>query len=170
MVEKSDLYSNIPSWLTHMYGPMKRAGERVAEFFSPNSEAATTDDFYEISLELPGVSDDDIGVEVHNGRLIVTGEKKSEHHQEGRSYFFSEHDYGKFQRGFKLPPDADESKIAASHKDGVLAIKIAKLEASRSGAKSIPISRGESEGRAVCLSPMGLSVFSGDAAICTTRL
>ena len=142
MVEKSDISTSLPSWLNQVYEPMRRAGERVAEFFSPSSEAATTEGFYEISIELPGVSENDISVEVHDGRLSVTGEKRSETHTDGHSYFFSERTYGKFQRVFKLPGDADESKIAASHKDGVLVIKITKLAAQRAGAKSIPINRG----------------------------
>ncbi len=55
MVEKSDLSEAVPSKFNHMYEPMRRFGEKVADFFSPNSEAATTDKYYEISIELPGV-------------------------------------------------------------------------------------------------------------------
>ena len=141
MVETSDFSSSVPSWFSQMYEPMRRVGERVAEFFSPSSEAATTDDCYEISIELPGVSDEDISVEVHDGKLSVTGEKRSDTHAEGRSYFFSERTYGKFQRIFRLPIDADESKVIATHNDGVLTIKIAKQPVEEQTAKSIPINR-----------------------------
>lgn len=144
MVEKSDLAPTMPEWLSQFYEPMRRVGQRVAEFFSPSSEALATADRYEISVELPGVSERDISVEVHDGRLSITGEKQSEHQQEGakdgRNYFFSERTYGRFQRVFRLPPDADDSKISATHKDGVLTVKIAKAAAT--GAKSIPIDRG----------------------------
>lgn len=142
MVEKSDMTTSMPSWFDHIYEPLRRAGERVAEFFAPSSEAAVAPDYYEISIELPGVSDEDINVEVHDGRLTVTGEKRSETKEEGRSYFFSERTYGKFQRAFRLPPDANADKVSASHKDGVLVIKVAKLAATAQGTKSIPINRG----------------------------
>lgn len=142
MVEKSDFSSVAPSWLTQMYNPLRWAGEKVAEFFSPNSEAATTDDYYEITLELPGVSDEDIKVNVQDGRLSVTGEKRSEHKEEGKSYFFSERTYGKFQRVFRLPPDADETKVLATHKDGVLQIKVAKSQRDKSEGQTIPINKG----------------------------
>lgn len=142
MVEKSDMASSIPAWFSQMYEPMRRVGERVAEFCSPSSEAATTAEYYEISVELPGVSEDDIRVEVHDGRLSVTGEKRSETHTEGHSYFFSERTYGKFQRAFQLPADADQSKISASHKNGVLSIRVAKMASQETGAKSIPVNRG----------------------------
>lgn len=142
MVEKSDLSSSIPSVLSQMYAPFRWAGDKVAEFLAPSSEAAATDRFYEVSMELPGVSDEDINVEVHDGRLTITGEKRAEHHEEGKNYFFSERSYGKFQRAFRLPADADEAKIAATHKDGVLTIKIAKTAPETTKAQSIPVNRG----------------------------
>jgi HSP20 family protein len=142
MVEKSDLSSMTPSWLSQMYEPMRWAGGKVAEFFAPSSEAATTDSQYEVSVELPGVSDEDISVEVHDGRLTVAGEKQSQHQEEGKNFFFSERTYGKFQGVFRLPADADESKVSATHKDGVLTINIAKRTPNERGANSIPITRG----------------------------
>lgn len=144
MVEKSDLSAggDVPSWLSQMYAPLRWAGEKVAEFFSPNSEAATTGDYYEVSVELPGVANEDINVEVHDGRLSVTGEKRSERSEEGKSYFFSERSYGRFQRVFRLPPDADENKVSATHRDGLLVIRIARASPKRKGAKSIPINHG----------------------------
>jgi len=142
MVEKSDISQSIPNWFSQLYGPVQRFGDKVAAFFSPNSEASTAEGYYEISVELPGVSDEDVSVDVHDGRLTVTGEKQSKHKEEGRSYFFSEITYGRFQRIFRLPPDADDSKISASHKDGLLTIKIAKRTADDKTAKSIPINRG----------------------------
>ena len=142
MVEKSDFSATAPNWLSQIYGPMQRFGERVAEFFAPNSEAAAAADYYEISVELPGVPHENVSVDVHDGRLTVSGEKQEKKSEEGKSYFFSEITYGRFQRVFRLPPDADEDKISATHKDGVLTIKIAKAQPETSTAKSIPINRG----------------------------
>jgi HSP20 family protein len=87
------------------------------------------------------VSVDDINVDVHDGRLIVTGEKRTSRAEEGKSYYLSERAYGKFQRVFRLPSDADEGKISATIKDGVLYIKIAKAALEKKGAQSIPINR-----------------------------
>ena len=74
--------------------------------------------------------------------MSITGEKRSERQEEDKSYFFSERVYGKFQRVFRLPVDADETKISASHKDGVLTVKIAKSAPQAKGATSIPINKG----------------------------
>ena len=141
MVEKSDLTSTAPDWWSHIYGPVRQFGERVAEYFSPSSEAATTAEHYEISLELPGVRDGDISIEVHDGRLTVTGEKRSSHKEEGKDFYFSERVYGAFRRSFRLPGDADPDKVLATHKDGVLTIKIAKLTPKAPAPKKINITR-----------------------------
>ena len=71
MVEKSELSRNVPDWWSQMFAPVRQFGERIAEFFAPSSEAAATEDAYEITVELPGVSDADIHAEVRapDGRV-----------------------------------------------------------------------------------------------------
>ena len=141
MVEKSDLTPR-SDWWSHLYEPMRQFGSRVAEFFSPNSEAAGTDDYYEITIELPGVSESDIAIEAHDNRLTVTGEKKVEREDKGKNYYFSERVYGSFRRSFQLPADADEQNILATHKDGLLTIKIAKVKEEATKPRTIQINRG----------------------------
>ena len=106
MITKSDVTSVVPDWWSHYYAPVRHFGERVAEFFSPSSEAATTENSYEINIELPGVSETDISVEVHDSRLTVTGEKRSKQEEKGKNFYFSERVYGSFRRTFQLPDDA----------------------------------------------------------------
>lgn len=142
MVQNSELTATPGDWWSHVYGPVKHFGERVADFFSPTSEAAATDDYYEISVELPGVSEDQISVEVHDSRLTVSGTKQSSHEEEGKNFYFSERTFGSFQRTFRLPSDADGDKILATHKDGVLEIKVAKTVPTTQKVKKIAITRG----------------------------
>lgn len=142
MVEKSDLVPSAPDWFWNAFAPLRRAGERVAEFFAPNSEAATTEDAYEISVELPGVADEDIHVEVHQGVLSVSGEKKSSREESGKNFYFSERTYGRFSRSFKFPADADPDRVHAEHKDGVLTVRIAKTVPGTPDVRKIAIARG----------------------------
>lgn len=139
MVEKLETPQTLHDVWSQLYGPVQRFGERVAEFFSPSSEAATTDHNYEISLELPGVDEKDISVEVDDGRLTVTGEKRLSREEKDKNYYFSERVYGKFRRSFRLPSDADADKIVASYRDGVITIKIAKTEPQSAKPKKIDI-------------------------------
>ena len=141
MVEKSDLMPSPNDLWSQLYRPIRQFGERVAEFFQPSSEASSADEYYEISVELPGVSENDIVVEVHDRRLTVSGEKKAAREEKGKNYYFSERVYGAFRRAFQLPADADPDKVMATHKDGVLTIKVAKRTPETPKPKKIEISR-----------------------------
>lgn len=129
-------------WLHQLYDPLRRAGQRIADYFSPQAEASATGAAYEISVELPGVAKDDIHVEVHGDMVTVQGEKRFQRESKGRTYFFSERAYGAFQRTFRLPPDADHGAISASHVDGVLTLKIGKRDASDRGGRRIEVEAG----------------------------
>ena len=92
-----------------------------------------------MSVELPGVEEKDIDVSLHQGVLSVRGEKRIETVEEGAGYFFSEREYGRFQRSFRLPADADPEKIAADYRRGVLTVTIGKRGTDGTGARKIPV-------------------------------
>ena len=131
--------TNAGGWWPSVYSPIKKAGERVAEWFAPKSDALMSKDHYRISVELPGVSPEDIDVSVHNHTLVVKGVKHSERQEEGDNYFFSEREYGAFQRSFRLPPDADAAAVNAAFRNGVLAIDVGKVGAEPSSITKIPV-------------------------------
>ncbi len=135
MVEKSHTAG---SWQS-AFEPFRAMGQRVADWFAPASEASVVKHAYEITVELPGVKAEDVDITVQENNLIVKGEKSSEREETGRTFYFSERQYGAFQRTFRLPPDADASKIDASCNDGVLNIKIAKLAPKTEQQKKIPV-------------------------------
>jgi len=129
-------------WWNHMTDPLRTLGGRIADFFSPSSDASATEDTFEICMELPGVSQDDIHVEIHDNVLKISGEKMAEEKKEGKDYYFTERRYGSFSRSFRLPEDADTSKIHATHKDGVLTVHIAKQESKKPETRKIEVSAG----------------------------
>jgi len=135
MVEKNTL----PGWWSDVFEPFRQAGERVADFFSPRSDASTGSDVYEINVELPGVKQPDIDVEIHDGILSIRGEKKFERTEEKGNYFFSERQYGRFQRTFRLPPDAAKDGVSADFADGVLKIKVPRTKPAAPPVKKIQI-------------------------------
>ena len=137
MVEKSHTAGS--GWWPNMYEPLRNIGEKVAEWFAPKSEASALEDYYEINIELPGVKAEDVDISVQDNSLMVRGEKRSERQQTGQSFYFSEREYGAFQRAFRLPPDADGDQVDAQFGDGVLRLKIAKRSASKPAARKIEI-------------------------------
>jgi len=86
MVEKTHTAGLWPA----LYEPFRNMGTRVAEWLAPASDASSDDSAYRISVELPGVSEKDIDVSVHDGVVSVKGEKTSEREEKGDTWFFSE--------------------------------------------------------------------------------
>jgi HSP20 family protein len=80
-----------------------------------------------LTLEIPGVSPDNLQLTADNGVLTVSGEK-SEQRKEGEQhqYHLVERSYGSFSRSFRMPKNLDESKIEANFEHGVLTIHIPK--------------------------------------------
>lgn len=85
---------------------------------------------YTISVELPGVEEKDISIEMENDALIISGEKRSEvtSEDEAKGYYRMERSYGSFRRILAVPDDAEVDKIAATFKDGVLNVTIPRKE------------------------------------------
>lgn len=90
-------------------------------------------------MELPGVSLDDIEIDVNDNNLTVQGEKQTEREEKGKTYFFSERTFGAFQRSFKLPSNIEADNITAAFKDGVLTIRVPKAGAAPETSRTIKI-------------------------------
>jgi HSP20 family protein len=85
-------------------------------------------DSYLIRAELPGMKKEDIRVEVKDGTLVLSGERKSEKPAEGVEYRHAERVAAKFWRSFSLPETVKHEGIEATYKDGVLEIRVPKAE------------------------------------------
>jgi HSP20 family protein len=94
--------------------------------WSPRVDIAETDKQYEIHVELPGLDKSDLSLKVEDGLLVLSGERKSETEEKERRFRRVERLYGRFERSFRLPKEADVEKIEAEFKNGLLLISIAK--------------------------------------------
>lgn len=81
-----------------------------------------------IKAELPEVQKENVRVTVDKGRLILSGERKFEKEESGKTYHRVERSYGNFLRSFNLPENADTDKVEAEFKDGVLRVHVPKQE------------------------------------------
>ncbi len=90
--------------------------------------------------ELPGVKKGDIEIKVEDGRLVISGEVKRDERIERENYFRIGRHYGKFQRCFPLPEQADDpKKIKASFEDGILRVTVPLRESLKEKEKPIEI-------------------------------
>ena len=93
----------------------------------PRVDVVETDKAYDIKLEIPDVEKENVKIEVEHGILKVSGERKHEKEEEGKTFHLVECSYGSFCRSFTLPKDVDEKKIEATFKDGMLTIELPKV-------------------------------------------
>lgn len=106
--------------------------------FAPSCEIHDEDKMYSISLDIPGLRQEDIDIEVKDNHLHISGERKYEKKTEKNNILRSERRYGKFSRVFSLPQNVNSDAIEASFENGVLEVKLPKEEKSQS--KKIQIS------------------------------
>jgi HSP20 family protein len=98
--------------------------------WSPRTDLVEKDDAFHLRLDVPGMSKEDISINLQNGTLTVSGERTSERTEEGEEYVRVERAFGTFHRTFRLPDAVDEKNIEATYEDGVLTIDVPKTEES----------------------------------------
>jgi HSP20 family protein len=102
----------------------------------PNVEVNETDKEVKVIAELPGLQEKDVNVELRDGLLTISGEKRSE--TEDKERRFSERYYGRFERAIPVE-DVDQDNVGASFKDGVLTVKLPKVPTAQQKVKRIAI-------------------------------
>jgi HSP20 family protein len=109
-------------------------GKKITDDIAHNEEVATIPSVniadenkaFEVSVALPGLDKKDVKIEIQNDCLIVSSEKKYEKEEKNKNWMRREFGYASFQRIFQLPESADQDKVQAEMKNGVLTIKVAK--------------------------------------------
>lgn len=105
----------------------------------PSVNIANEDKAFEVNVALPGLDKKDIKIEVQNDCLIISSEKQYENEVKNKNWMRREYGYASFQRMFQLPESADQNKIHAEMKNGVLSIKVAKKTGCVENKKQIAI-------------------------------
>lgn len=107
--------------------------------WTPSVDILETETEYLVKAELPEIRREDVKVTVENGILTLTGERKHEKEEKGRKFHRVERSYGTFLRTFTVPSDADEAKVAADFKEGVLRVHLPKTEKPRPKAIEVKV-------------------------------
>jgi HSP20 family protein len=96
--------------------------------FTPAFDVSETEKELIVKAEVPGMDKKDININLSDGLLTITGEKKHEKKEEGENYHCFERRYGKFSRTMRLHSAVNTEKVDAMYKDGVLTITLPKTE------------------------------------------
>jgi len=107
--------------------------------FRPNLNVSSSDNSYRVTVEAPGMEEDDLNIELRDDVMTITGNKKEEKEEKDGHFYRSERRYGAFQRVLSLPKDAKPEGIEANMKNGVLTIQIPREAVDDSQVKHIAI-------------------------------
>lgn len=124
--------------LSNLQDELDRLFESPLRAWAPALEVHEDKDSFVVRTELPGLKREDIEVSLHDGALVISGERKVERVAEGVEIHRQERFYGKFQRALTLPTPVAADKITAQYKDGVLTVTLPKVEEAK--PKQIDIS------------------------------
>lgn len=129
-------YWNTRKLSSDMFGDIDQLFDRMTSEqsydernFTPACEIAESDDYYLMSVDVPGMKKEDIKIDVTDNILTLSGERKressaSDKHKVQRF----EKSYGFFSRSFTLPTIVESGKVEASYEDGVLEIFLPKSQ------------------------------------------
>ena len=127
------------SWMTPW---SERFGDRFNEF-SPRVNVTEREKEFELTAELPGLSENDIDITLNRDAITLKGEKKQETEDKGDNFYRMERSYGKFSRTIPLPTGViDNEKVDAEFKNGILTITLPKREDAQPVSRRIAVNAG----------------------------
>jgi HSP20 family protein len=92
----------------------------------PAMDVVETDEHFVLKADLPGLTEEDVDIEVEENVLTVSGERKADHEDTREGYVRVERSYGSFRRSLTLPKGVDAEAVSASFDNGVLEVRIPK--------------------------------------------
>jgi HSP20 family protein len=104
------------------------AGDSGGRRWVPPMDLVEAEDHFVLKADLPGMSEDDVSIEIQDGNLTISGERKAEHESREQGWYRIERSFGSFQRSLTLPDGIDPDAVSANFDRGVLEVRIPKPE------------------------------------------
>lgn len=117
-------------------------GKELEAAWSPQVEVSQTDGHLKVRADLPGLTKENVKVEVTDGALTISGERRDEHKEEREGYFRTERSYGSFYRRIPLPEGTETKDATATFRNGVLEV-LMKAPKSETTAHRLEIKEAE---------------------------
>ena len=123
------------------FDPFRKAGRHLGltDDLLPDMDVHQTDDAFRVSVELPGMGEDDFDITIENGSMIIKGEKEEKKEEKSGDRYISERQYGSVYRSIPLPRNINEDKIDATFEKGVLNITMPMIAEPEVTAKKIEV-------------------------------
>ena len=114
-------------------------GISLSNIYRPQIDVSGDSNCYEIKLDVPGLTESDLSLEVKDDVLTIKGLKEERSEDKDKHYYRVERSYGSFQRTLALPDDAIGDEIRANLDKGVLRLEIPRRETANEEARRISI-------------------------------
>jgi HSP20 family protein len=114
-----------------LFGSFFTPGFSGATATAPSLDVVENDEGFKLSLDLPGMSQDQVNVQFADNVLTVQGERKEESTRDEDRWHIVERSRGSFARSVKFPTHVDPARVKASMKNGVLTVFVPKSEGAR---------------------------------------
>ena len=111
-----------------VHQPWGGSGPNRDASWQPRCDMVETDEAIVVDVDLPGVKQEDVRLEVEGDVLRITGERRATAQRQGRNYHYLEQQYGRFERQLRLPQSVDRGAIRAEFDSGVLSITLPKRD------------------------------------------
>jgi HSP20 family protein len=102
----------------------------IETLWSPNLDFSETEKEYVVRLEVPGIPKEDLEVNLDGRVLTLTGRREFQKEEKGEEFFWRERQFGKFVRTMQLPAPVDPTKVQAIYAEGIMTVRMPKLETS----------------------------------------
>lgn len=140
VLENDSFFSPLSHSLLSLYNPLKNQ-HLSRKLYDYPMDVVEHENHFEIVADCPGLSEDNISVETNNGYITIAGEKSSvtdKKTNQGKVHH-KERSYVKFNRSFKLPDNVNQDDVTAVLENGVLRVKLNKLEVTKSKSNKIKV-------------------------------
>ena len=104
------------------------AGDAAGRRWVPPMDVVEAEDHFVLKADLPGLSEEDVAIEIQDGNLTISGQRKAEHESSQKGWYRIERSFGSFQRSLSLPEGIDADAVTANFDRGVLQVRIPKPE------------------------------------------
>jgi HSP20 family protein len=131
-------FFNEPAWST-LNWPSFRFFRTPEAVWNPGFEVYEKDNRLFTRVDLPGLKKEEVKVEVTDGYLAISGERRREEEEKKKEFYRSEREYGSFYRAVPLPEGAKLEDVKATFADGVLEVSVPLPAKAQAAVKTVEI-------------------------------
>ncbi len=137
--EMDSIFEDLDRTLDRFFRPRGKTAGIKPSLRSPVTDLCDLGDKYRVEAEIPGLSKDDIEIELRDDSLVIEAEKEEEREEEGEDFLRKERGYKSFYRKLPLPEEVKPEEVSATLEHGLLTVDMPKKEREKKEGKKIEI-------------------------------